>query len=58
MNLKRLELHDGTAAIVNADQILWLETRDHRTTRVHFNGSSIHVRGSATDIARLLTHAL
>jgi hypothetical protein len=59
MNLKRLELHDGSVAIVNADHVLWLEARDQRTTRVHFNGSqSIHVRGSVTDIARLLTHAL
>jgi hypothetical protein len=59
MNLKRLELHDGNIAIVNADHVLWLEARDQRTTRVHFNGTnSIHVRGSVTDIARLLTHAL
>jgi hypothetical protein len=59
MNLKRLELHDGNVAIVNADHVLWLEARDQRTTRVHFNGShAIHVKGSVTDIARLLTHAL
>ncbi|HEX8533213.1 MAG TPA: hypothetical protein VF662_03525 [Allosphingosinicella sp.] len=59
MNLKRLEMHDGSVAIVNADQVLWLEARDARTTRLHFSGSqSIHVRGSVADIARLLTHAL
>ena len=55
MNLKRLELHDGSAAIINAEQVLWLEARDARTTRVHFNGNhSIHVKGSVTDIARQL----
>ncbi len=59
MNLKRLELHDGNVAIVNADHVLWLEARDSKTTRVHFNGSNaIHVRGSVADIARLLTHTL
>ncbi len=59
MNLKRLELHDGNVAIVNADHVLWLEARDSKTTRVHFNGNnSIHVRGSVADIARLLTHSL
>jgi hypothetical protein len=59
MNLKRLELHDGNVAIVNADHVLWLEARDQKTTRVHFSGSSsIHVRGSVADIARLLTHTL
>ena len=59
MNLKRLELHDGTVAIVNTDHVLWLEARDQKTTRLHLNGSnSIHVKGSVTDIARILTHAL
>jgi hypothetical protein len=59
MNLKRLELHDGNVAIINADHVLWLEARDPKTTRVHFSGSScIHVKGSVTDIARLLTHSL
>ncbi len=59
MNLKRLELHDGNVAIVNTDHVLWLEARDQRTTRVHFNGSnSIHVKGSVADIARQLTHNL
>ncbi len=58
MNLKRLELHDGTVAIVNADHVLWLEARDSRTTRVHFNGTAIHVKGSVSDVARLLSDLL
>jgi uncharacterized protein YecT (DUF1311 family) len=56
MNLKRLELHDGTIAVINTSQVVWLEARDPRTTRVHFNGSdSIHVKGSVNEVARQLS---
>jgi uncharacterized protein YecT (DUF1311 family) len=56
MNLKRMELHDGTTAIVNASQVAWLEARDPRTTRIHFNGSdAIHVKGSVNEVARQLS---
>lgn len=59
MNLKRLELHDGTIAIVNATQVLWLEPRDPKMTRIHFNGSTaIHVKGSVSDVARQLTQSI
>jgi uncharacterized protein YecT (DUF1311 family) len=59
MNLKRVELHDGTTAIINTAQVLWLEPRDPKTTRIHFSGSnSIHVKGSVTDIARQLSPGL
>ena len=59
MNLKRVELHDGTTAIINAAQVLWLETRDTKTTRIHFSGSnSIHVKGSLSDVARQLSTSL
>ena len=59
MNLKRLELHDGTVAIINAAHVLWLEPRDTKTTRIHFNGSSsIHVKGSVSDVARQLTQSI
>ena len=59
MNLKRLELHDGSVAIVNATHVLWLEARDPKTTRIHFGGSnSIHVKGSVSDVARQLTQSL
>lgn len=56
MNLKRVDLHDGSVAVVNANQILWLEARDPRTTRIHFSGTApINVKGSVTDVARLLS---
>ena len=59
MNLKRLELHDGTIAIVNATHVLWLEARDPKMTRIHFNGSNcIHVKGSVADVARQLTQSI
>ena len=59
MNLKRVEMHDGTTAIVNTAQVLWLEPRDTKTTRVHFSGSnSIHVKGSVTEVARQLSPGL
>ena len=59
MNLKRVEMHDGTTAIINAAQVLWLEARDSKTTRVHFSGSaSIHVKGSVTEVARQLAPGL
>ena len=59
MNLKRVELHDGTTAIINTTQVLWLEPRDTRTTRIHFSGSaSIHVKGSLNEIVRQLSPGL
>lgn len=59
MNLKRVELHDGTIAIVNTAQVLWLEPRDTKTTRIHFSGSaSIYVKGSLNEIARQLSPGL
>ena len=59
MNLKRVEMHDGTTAIVNTSQVLWLEARDPRTTRIHFGGSNpISVKGSIADVARQLSPGL
>ncbi len=59
MNLKRVEMHDGTTAVINATQVLWLEARDPKTTRIHFSGSnSIHVKGSVSEIARQLSPGL
>jgi len=59
MNLKRVEMHDGTVAIVNTSQVLWLEARDPRTTRIHFSGSNpISVKGSIADVARQLSPGL
>ena len=56
MQLKRVELHDGTQAVINAAQVIWLEARDPRTTRVHFAGSNmIHVKGSVAEIAMKLS---
>lgn len=59
MSFKRIELHDGTIAIVNAEQVTWLEPRDTRTTRIHFTGAStVHAKGSVTDVARQLSTSL
>lgn len=56
MQLKRVELHDGTQAVINAAQVTWLEPRDQRTTRVHFAGANtIHVKGSVTEVAMKLS---
>ena len=57
--LKRVELHDGGQALINPAQVVWLEARDPRTTRIHFAGSSsVHVKGSIAEIARLFTSTL
>jgi hypothetical protein len=59
MNLKRVEMHDGVTAIVNTAQVLWLEARDPRTTRIHFSGTApISVKGSVADVARQLSPGL
>lgn len=56
MQLKRVELHDGTQAVINTAQVTWLEARDQRTTRVHFAGANtIHVKGSVTEVAMKLS---
>ena len=56
MQFKRVELHDGTHAAVNASQVTWLEARDQRTTRVHFAGTdTIHVKGSVTEVMMKLS---
>lgn len=54
--LKRVELYDGTQAVINISQITWLEARDPRTTKVHFAGANtIHVKGSLTELAMRLS---
>jgi uncharacterized protein YecT (DUF1311 family) len=59
MQLRRVELHDGTQAVINTTQVTWLEARDPRTTRVHFAGSNtIHVKGSVTEVARQLSSSM
>ncbi len=56
MQLKRVELHDGSQAVINAAQVTWLEARDPRTTRIHFAGANtIHVKGSVTEVAMKLS---
>ncbi len=56
MLLKKVELHDGTQAVINTSQVAWLEARDTRTTRIHFAGSNtIHVKGSVSEVARQLS---
>jgi hypothetical protein len=56
--LKRVELHDGTVAVINTGQVTWLEARDARTTRVHFAGANaIHVKGSVNEVALRLSSA-
>ena len=59
MDLKRVELHDGTTAIINTALVLWLEPRDTKTTRIHFSGSAtIHVKGSLNEIVRQISPGL
>lgn len=59
MLLKKVELHDGTQAVINASQVTWLEARDPRTTRIHFAGSNtIHVKGSVSEVARQLSTSM
>jgi hypothetical protein len=56
MQLKKIELHDGTTAVVNVAQVTWLEPRDPRTTRIHFAGANtIHVKGSVSEVALRLS---
>jgi len=56
MQLKRVELHDGTQAVINVAQVTWLEARDARTTRVHFAGANtIHIKGSVAEVAMRLS---
>ena len=56
MQLKKIELHDGTPAVINVAQVIWLEPRDPRTTRVHFAGANaIHVKGSVSEVALRLS---
>ena len=60
MSFKRIELFDGTTAVINAAHVTWLEPRDTRTTRVHFTGGSatVHVKGSVTEVARQLSSTI
>ena len=56
IQLKRIELHDGSHAVINTAQVTWLEARDARTTRIHFAGANaIHVKGSVTEVAMRLS---
>ncbi len=49
----------ASRAIVNTAQVLWLEARDPRTTRIHFGGSNPRsVKGSVADVARQLSPGL
>ena len=53
MNMKHVEMHDGTTAIVNTSQVLWLEAGDPRMRRIHISGSApISVKGSIADAPR------
>ncbi len=54
--MKHVEMHDGTTAIVNRSQVLWLEAGDPRTAPIHFSGSApTRVKGSIADVPRQLS---